>query len=181
VVLLSCERLNLENLFDTVHMTDVHTSLRNVYLFEKMRLWGMVFYKTYGMLIVKSKFNNWCYILWKICKYRSSKVIVIWILHLWLTSCMYVIILYLLLTSCIYGVILFWVLLNNTKVSYQHIILMTWKIAIVFLSWQVLKVQSFKGLLIKVSRGLNRAIQCCMKIAQCCITYNFHSWLIVNN
>lgn len=34
---LSCERLNLENLFETVHMTDVHTSLLNIYLFEKMR------------------------------------------------------------------------------------------------------------------------------------------------
>lgn len=142
---------------------------------------GMVFNKTYGMLIVKTKFNNWCYILWKICKYRSSKFIVIWILHLWLTSCMYIIILYLLLASCIYGVILFWVLLNNMKVSFQRIILMTWKSAIVFFSWQVLKVQSFKGLLIKVSCGLNRAIQCCMKTAQCRITYNFHSWLIVNN
>lgn len=142
---------------------------------------GTVFDKTYGMLIVKNKLNNWCYILWKICKYGSSKFIVIWILHLLLTICMYIIILYLLLTSCISDVILFWILLNNTNVSFQHIILMTWKIAIVFFSWQVLKVQSFKGLLIKVSCGLNRAIQHCMKIAQCCITYKLHSWLIVNN
>jgi hypothetical protein len=40
---------------------------------------------------------------------------------------------------------------------------------------------SFKGLCIKVSHGLNRAIQHCVKIAQCCITYKFHSWLIVDN